>query len=90
MSEDGKEISQVRFPFLSFWKSMVAITTCVAIMQIDFPLIFPRHQSKAEDYGWALMDVGVSSTMLCAGVTNRLIVAHKDSKKGKSLIKELI
>jgi len=37
-----------------------------------------------------MMDVGVSSTMLCAGVTNRLIVVHKESKKGKSLLKELI
>lgn len=59
-------------------------------MQVDLPLLFPRHQAKAEDYGWSLMDVGVSAVMLASGVTNRLIVTHRDSKKGKSLIGELL
>ena len=44
---------------------------------------------KAEDYGWALMDVGVGSVMFCSGLTNRLIVTHKNQKRG-SFIKELI
>ena len=69
---------------------MTIITTCTAIMQVDFPLIFPRHQVKAEDYGWSMMDVGVSATMLASGMTNRMVVADMDSKKGKSFLKELM
>lgn len=90
MKENGKDIASVRFPFLSFWRAIVAIMTCVAIMQVDFPGLFPRHQLKAEDYGWSLMDVGVSATMFASGMTNRMVVADMDSKKGKSFIKELI
>lgn len=91
MNKERKdEIQSVRFPFLSYFKGFVCICTCTAIMQCDMPLMFPRHQLKAEDYGWALMDVGVSATMIGSGLANKLIVTHRDTKKGKSFLTELI
>ncbi len=57
---------------------MIMIYTCVAILAVDFPLIFPRINCKTEDYGWALMDVGVSSVMIASGISNRLINTHKE------------
>jgi len=41
---------------------------------VDFPLIFPRYNCKAEDYGWAMMDIGVSAVMFASGFSNSLIV----------------
>ena len=67
------------------------IITCVSILMVDFPLIFPRYNCKAEDYGWAMMDIGVSAVMFASGFSNSKIVQHNiPSKKKKSLLVELI
>lgn len=86
----GKEILSVRFPFLSYYRSTVTVATCCAIYQVDLPHLFPRHCLKAEDYGWALMDVGVSSTMFILSMTNRLIITHPTTKRSKGLLREVI
>ena len=41
---------------------------------VDFPLLFDRYNCKAEDYGWAMMDIGVSAVMFASGFSNSLIV----------------
>jgi glucosaminylphosphatidylinositol acyltransferase len=48
---------------------MVAIT--VAILGIDFPAIFLRSNSKSEEYGISLMDIGVAVITLNAGISSR-------------------
>lgn len=65
------------------------LITVMAIMTIDFPLLFSRYMCKSEDGGWALMDVGVSAVMLTSGYANKLIVQHKTVKK-PNFIKELM
>jgi hypothetical protein len=58
---------------------------------VDFPLLFDRYNCKAEDYGWAMMDIGVSAVMCASGFSISLIVQHKiHSKKQKSLLVELV
>lgn len=60
-------------------------------MMVDFPTIFPRYHCKAEDAGWAMMDVGVSAIMFSSGFSSGLIVSHKaPSKKRPSLLKRII
>ena len=50
-------------------------------MMVDFPKIFPRYHCKAEDAGWAMMDVGVSAIMFSSGFSSSLIVSHKSPSK---------
>ena len=72
-------------------KSITLAITCVAIMTVDYPPLFPRYLCKTEDYGWSLMDVGVSSVMFTTGMSSRLIVQHKTaSRKNPNFLRELI
>ena len=71
---DTGELKQIRFNTITIIKSAVLAITCVAIMTVDYPPLFPRYLCKTEDYGWSLMDVGVSSVMLISGMSSKLIV----------------
>lgn len=84
--DEAKKLKSVRIKFLSIKKTAVMMLTCAAILQIDFPLLFPRYQVKAEDYGWSMMDIGVSSVMFASGLTNRLIVRHRNTANDKPFI----
>jgi phosphatidylinositol glycan class W len=71
-------------------KSITLAITCVAIMTVDYPPLFPRYLCKTEDYGWSLMDVGVSSVMFTSGMSSRLIVQHKTaSRKTPNFMRDL-
>ena len=72
--DDKEEFKSVRFYHINVIKSSIMIITCVCILMVDFPLIFPRYNCKAEDYGWAMMDIGVSAVMFASGFSNSLIV----------------
>uniref|UniRef100_A0A914RA75 Uncharacterized protein n=1 Tax=Parascaris equorum TaxID=6256 RepID=A0A914RA75_PAREQ len=50
-------------------RSMVLITTAVAILAVDFN-VFPRRFAKTETYGRSIMDVGTASFTFCAALTN--------------------
>lgn len=57
------------------------LITVIAIMAVDYPLLFERRLCKSEDSGWALMDVGVAAVMFSSGYANKLIVQHKTTRK---------
>jgi len=89
--DENGEFKSVRFFHINVIKSSIMIITCVCILMVDFPLLFDRYNCKAEDYGWAMMDIGVSAVMFASGFSTSLIVQHKiPSKKQKSLLVELV
>jgi len=88
---DKNELERIRFSSITVVKSISICLTCVSIMAVDYPPLFPRFLCKTEDYGWSLMDVGVSSVVVTSGLSNRLIVQHRTSnKKNIGFVKELI
>ena len=70
---------------MTILKGGMIIQTMIAIMIVDFPWVFPRFLVKTEDYGWAIMDIGVSATMFSMGYTNKKI-----SSQNNNFLKELI
>lgn len=68
------ELVGVRFFATKLGKSMSMIITCVTIMAVDYPKIFPRKLCKTEDAGWSFMDSGVALVMIFSGMTNPLVV----------------
>ena len=68
------EVTGVRFFATKLGKSMSMIITCITIMAVDYPKIFPRKLCKTEDSGWSFMDSGVALVMIFSGMTNPLVV----------------
>lgn len=71
--KENFEIKSVRFDFMTILKGGMIIQTMIAIMVVDFPWVFPRFLVKTEDYGWAVMDIGVSAVMFTSGFTHKKI-----------------
>ena len=80
----------MRFKLVGYYKLVTMICTVCAILVVDFPVLFDRSLCKAEDYGWALMDVGVSSIMLSMGASSKVNIQHKTGIKSKPIYVELV
>ncbi len=59
-----------RLQFISYYRGILQIATCIAILGVDFPA-FPRRFCKIEYSGVSLMDTGNASAIFQMAVVSR-------------------
>lgn len=74
--------------YLTLYKSTWMLSTCIAILSIDFPIML-RTYGKTEYYGYSMMDIGVGgfiySTALTS-ITARNIVSQYTNRAAATVI----
>jgi len=75
-SSDGSAFSSVagcgkRLRFVAEYRAVMMVTTCIAILAVDFPSVFPRAHAKTEQYGFSLMDLGTGCIICSSGICSR-------------------
>ena len=58
-----------RMAFITNYRALINITSCVCILAVDF-VVFPRRYCKVETYGTGLMDVGVGAYVMCNAIVS--------------------
>lgn len=94
-AESSQEI--VYFHFITNYRALIIIATCLSILAVDFPAAFPRRLCKTEEQGVSLvrllltlqMDIGVGAVMFSTGLTQRK-VRQKAGVQVGSMAKELL
>ena len=64
------ESGQPRYYFISIYRSLLLIATCISILAVDFP-VYPRKFVKTEVKGVSLMDIGTGSVLFSSALVAR-------------------
>lgn len=67
-NDPEKDSEKDSFGYVTVYRCMGLYMTFVAILAVDFPLLFPRRFVKTETHGYGLMDLGASFSVMAAGM----------------------
>lgn len=76
--------NSIHFNFVTKYRSLLQIATCVTILAVDFRL-FPRKFCKVEEQGVSLMDCGTGSALFSLALVSRQL-----REKNKRILVRLI
>ncbi|CAK0851997.1 unnamed protein product [Prorocentrum cordatum] len=71
-----------RLRFVAEYRAVVMMTTCIVILAVDFPSIFPRAHAKTEEFGYSLMDLGTGSIIVSSAICSK---AARGERQGRGL-----
>ena len=63
---------------ISEGRAMIMFITCICILAVDFPAVFPRTLAKSELFGYSLMDIGVGGITFVSAVNARISLAESN------------
>ena len=75
--------NQNYFEFVSKYRSLLQVTTCLTILAVDFQL-FPRKFCKVEEEGVSLMDCGTGSALFSVALVSRQL-----REKNQNILRKL-
>ncbi|KAL4159591.1 hypothetical protein PRNP1_000168 [Phytophthora ramorum] len=67
--EKMNQLLEKELPFLTNFRAQIMISTCFAILAVDFT-VFPRRFAKTENYGFSVMDIGVGAFIVSSAITS--------------------
>ncbi|OWZ05110.1 hypothetical protein PHMEG_00022866 [Phytophthora megakarya] len=67
--EKMNQLLQKELPFLTNFRAQIMISTCFAILAVDFT-VFPRRFAKTENYGFSVMDIGVGAFIVSSAIVS--------------------
>lgn len=77
--------------FIAEYRAVVMLTTCIVILAVDFPSVFPRAHAKTEEYGFSLMDLGTGCIVCASAICSRAArgMAEQGHRSG-ALLRKLL
>lgn len=72
-----------RLRFVAEYRAIIMITTCIAILSVDFPALFSRTHAKTEEIGYSLMDLGTGSIIIATAVCSKTARGRKNAAAGQ-------
>jgi len=76
--------------FVAEYRAVVMITTCIAILAVDFPSVFPRSHAKTEEYGFSLMDLGTGCVVCSSAVCSRAARGIKQDRSTCTTFRRIV
>ncbi|KAG2817499.1 hypothetical protein PC116_g16624 [Phytophthora cactorum] len=67
--EKVNQLLEKELPFLTNFRAQIMISTCFAILAVDFT-VFPRRFAKTENYGFSVMDIGVGAFIVSSAIVS--------------------